>query len=124
MKFQPDLPMGDNSITRVEADQVWVNGQAHASSILVPWQGAVQPWGVNRFEDLQAMHFEQMLSLKPELVIFGSGARIRFPSPALYPALINARIGIETMDLGAACRTYQVLASEGRSVLAALLIER
>lgn len=124
MKFQPDLPMGDNSITGVDASQVWVNGQAHASSILVPWQGTVQSWGVNRFEDLQTVHFEQMLSLKPELVIFGSGARLRFPAPALYLALIDARIGIETMDLGAACRTYQVLTSEGRSVLAALLIER
>lgn len=116
--------MGDNSITRIDAGQVWVNGEVHAGSILVPWQGAVQSWGVNRFEDLQAMHFEQMLSVKPELVIFGSGARIRFPAPALYLSLINARVGIETMDLGAACRTYQVLASEGRSVLAALLIER
>lgn len=116
--------MGDNSITRVDAGQVWVNGAAHTGSILVPWQGAVQSWDVNRFEELKAAHFEQMLSLKPELVIFGSGDRIRFPAPALYIALINARIGIETMDLGAACRTYQVLASEGRSVLAALLIER
>jgi uncharacterized protein len=64
-----------------------------------------------------------MLALKPELVVFGSGNKLRFARPALYRGLISARIGIETMDLAAACRTYNVLSSEGRSVLAALLIE-
>lgn len=123
MKFQLDQPMSGNSITRVDANEVWVNGQRHAGSLLVPWQGAVQPWAVSSFDDLRASHFEQILAMKPELVIFGSGARMRFASPLLYRALIDARIGIETMDLGAACRTYQVLAAEGRTVLAALLIE-
>jgi len=123
MKFQLDQPMGGNSITRIDASQVWVNGQPHTGSLLVPWQGAVQAWGVQRFDALQPQHFEQILSMKPELVIFGSGARMRFASSALYRSLISAGIGMETMDLGAACRTYQVLAAEGRTVLAALLIE-
>ena len=89
----------------------------------MPWRGDVQAWALTRFDDLSEAHFERMLALKPELVIFGSGARIRFAKPSLYRALINARIGVETMDLAAACRTYNVLASEGRAVLAALLIE-
>lgn len=123
MKFQLDEPMGGNSISRHDASQVWVNGRPHGRSLLVPWQGEVQDWNVSRFADLQAAHFEQILALKPELVIFGSGAKIRFASAALYRSLIDARIGMETMDLAAACRTYNVLASEGRAVLAALLIE-
>jgi uncharacterized protein len=57
------------------------------------------------------------------LVIFGSGARLRFPPPAWLQALMRQRIGIETMDTQAACRTYNILAGEGRSVLAALVIE-
>lgn len=123
MKFQIDEPQGGNSISRHEGSRVWVNGQAHSSSLLVPWQGAVTPWNVANFDALNETHFEQMLALKPELVVFGSGSRIRFARPALYRSLIEARIGIETMDLAAACRTYNVLSSEGRSVLAALLIE-
>lgn len=123
MKFQLDEPQGGNSISRHDGSRVWVNGQVHGRSLLVPWRGTVQDWAPNRFEDLQAAHFEQMLACKPELVVFGSGSRIRFAKPALYRALIEARIGIETMDLAAACRTYNVLASEGRAVLAALLIE-
>ena len=123
MKFQLDEPQGGNSISRHDGQCVWVNGEAHRESLLVPWRGEVQPWNLKRFEDLSEAHFQQMLGLKPELVIFGSGARIRFARPALYRSLIDARIGVETMDLAAACRTYNVLASEGRTVLAALLLE-
>ena len=56
-------------------------------------------------------------------MIFGSGSRIRFVKPALMRPLIDARIGIETMDTAAACRTYNVLLSEAREVVAALLFE-
>ncbi|MCV2366881.1 Mth938-like domain-containing protein [Roseateles oligotrophus] len=123
MKFQLDEPQGGNSISKHDGRSVWVNGEAYGSSLLVPWRGEVQAWALSRFDELSGSHFEQILSLKPELVIFGSGARIRFAKPALYQSLIQARIGVETMDLAAACRTYNVLASEGRNVLAALLIE-
>jgi uncharacterized protein len=67
--------------------------------------------------------FEQALTLQPELVIFGSGPRLRFVSASLLRGLIDRRIGVETMDTAAACRTYNVLAGEGRAVLAALLLD-
>lgn len=123
MKFQLDQPQGGNNISKHDLRHVWVNGVEHARSVLVPWQGQPQAWDLTRFEDLTEAHFERILALKPELVIFGSGAKLRFPKPNLYRPLIQARIGMETMDIGAACRTYNVLASEGRAVLAALLIE-
>lgn len=123
MKFQLDQPQGGNNISRHDLHHVWVNGVEHRQSVLVPWQGKTEPWNVTRFEDLTEAHFERILALKPELVIFGSGAKLRFAKPNLYRPLIQARIGMETMDIGAACRTYNVLASEGRAVLAALLIE-
>ena len=52
----------------------------------------------------------------PEVVIFGSGSRLRFPHPRLTAQLAKQRIGVETMDFGAACRTYNILMSEGRRV--------
>lgn len=122
MKFQLDQPEGVNAITRVAPGQVWVQDQRHEQSVLVPWRGAVQAWAPQRFEDLAPAHFEAMLALQPELVILSSGARLRFAHPSLYRCLFEARIGIETMDLHAACRTYSVLAGEGRQVLAALLL--
>ena len=59
----------------------------------------------------------------PELVVFGSGTRLRFAPPALLRGLMARRIGVETMDTAAACRTYNILAGEGRRVVAALLLE-
>ena len=113
---------GVNAITRHEAHRLWVGNTAHTYSLLVPWVGEVQAWGALAFEDLTAAHFERVAALKPEVVIFGSGPRLRFVPPALLRMLIAQRVGVETMDTAAACRTYNVLASEGRSVVAALLL--
>ncbi|HRH88292.1 MAG TPA: Mth938-like domain-containing protein [Rubrivivax sp.] len=123
MKIQPDHLDGVNTITRLDASSIWVGPLPFAHSLLVPWQGEVQRWAPARIEQLQPLHFEQALALQPELVIFGSGARHRFVSAALLRCLIERGIGVETMDTAAACRTYNVLASEGRAVLAALLLE-
>ncbi len=126
MKFQPDTLEGVNVISRHEAGppgRVWVGAVPYAQGVLVPWSGAVEPWHPGGFDTLEAAHFERIAALAPEVVIFGSGRRLRFPPPPLLRALIERRIGIETMDTGAACRTYNVLVSERRSVLAALLIE-
>ena len=122
MKFQHDQLAGTNVITRNDGDALWVGNSRFSHSLLVPWQGAVLPWAPDRPEALEAAHFEMILALQPELVIFGSGPQLKFVSPALMQALIERRIGVETMDTAAACRTYNVLVSEGRSAVAALLL--
>ncbi len=126
MKLQPD---------RLDVQSIlgygpgWVglghNGVAEKieRSIVIGSRGEKFEWHCTRFEDLTEEHFTQLVATQPELVIFGSGARLRFAPPALMRALMQKRIGIETMDTLAACRTYNVLAGEGRQVIAALLIE-
>ena len=123
MKLQADRIEGLNAVSRHGTDGVIVNGVEHRSSVLVPWQGEVVGWPIGDFALLEARHFEMLAEFKPELVIFGSGSRIRFPKPALVRPLIGRRIGIETMDTAAASRTYNVLLAEGRTVLLALLFE-
>lgn len=123
MKFQPDQLAGTNVITRHDADALWVGNTRFGHSLLVPWQGTVLPWAPRRPDELTAAHFEAVLALQPELVIFGSGPRLKFVPPALLRALIERRIGVETMDTPAACRTYNVLVAEGRSAVAALLLD-
>lgn len=123
MKFQPDRLEGVNAISRAEPGLVRVNGTDWTSSVLVPWRGEPAAWHASRLEALTPEHFERLLAFKPELVVFGSGERLRFISPALQRALIERGIGVDTMDTMAACRTYNVLAAEGRSVAAALLLE-
>ena len=90
--------------------------------MLVPWVGQARAWDARRVEELTQAHFDALLEYDPEVVIFGSGPKLKFVSPALYRSLIERRIGVETMDSGAACRTYTVLANEGRRVVAAILL--
>lgn len=121
MKFQPDRAEGVNMITRHEPGRVWVGSVCFEAGVLVPWTGAPLTWPVQGFDDLSQERFTALLDLKPELVVFGSGERIRFPKPEWLRGLMQARVGIETMDTAAACRTYNVLASERRRVVAALM---
>ena len=92
-------------------------------SVVLGARGERLDWPCRSFADLTAEHFAQLAALNAEIVIFGSGLRNRFPPPAWLKPLITQRIGLETMDTAAACRTYNVLASEGRHVVAALLLE-
>jgi len=102
---------------------VEVNKTRFSSSILLFPEGPVLPWPVHRFDDLVPDNFAALLQSTPELVIFGTGERLRFGHPRLFASLSAQRIGVETMDLTAACRTFNILVSEGRRVAAALLIE-
>jgi uncharacterized protein len=122
LKFQPDRSEGVNIITRQDAGTIWVGGNAYTHSLLVPSEGEVLVWPPSCVAELAAEHFEQALALQPELVIFGSGRRLQFVAAQLLRCLIEQRVGVETMDTAAACRTYNVLAGEGRRVLAALLL--
>jgi uncharacterized protein len=123
VKFEPDHAEGINTITRHERSAIWVGPTRYGHSVLVPWRGSVHGWAPRHTGELLAEHFETALTLTPELVIFGSGQRLRFVSAALLRCLIERRIGVETMDTPAACRTFNVLASEGRAVVAALLLD-
>jgi uncharacterized protein len=112
-----------NTVTAYGNGYVDINLQRYETSIFVLPGQPVGLWPVAAFEQLEAAHFELLAETEPELVIFGSGARLRFPHPRLTAPLMRRRIGIETMDFQAACRTYNVLMAEGRKVAAALLIE-
>jgi uncharacterized protein len=123
VKLQPDQKQSLNTVTRYDAQYIEINEKRFVNSILVMPEGDIQAWNVGRLEDLQKSDFSPILEKKPALVIFGSGQRLRFLNPALLQDLIQARIGFETMDTQAACRTYNILMSEGRLVLGAFLFE-
>jgi uncharacterized protein len=126
MKLQPDK-LDVQSILGYGPGWVGLGSNGVAEkierSIVIGSRGEKFDWDCTRFEDLTENHFFLLAQTKPELVIFGSGKRLRFAPVAFMRALMTSRIGIETMDTLAACRTYNVLAGEGRQVIAALLIE-
>ncbi|MBK6593182.1 MAG: Mth938-like domain-containing protein [Burkholderiales bacterium] len=121
MKFQPDATQA-SSVTAYGPGWVTVNGEKVTSSVVISANGPRFPWNCANFEDLKNSHFERLAEMDVELVIFGSGERIRFVQPDLLQSLFARRIGVETMDTQAACRTYNFLAGEGRKVAAALLL--
>ena len=120
MKLHPDASNA-YSIQSYSAEGVVVNGKLQAGPMKLCAIQGPQTWSADVFEDLTQDAFDELLAYKPELVIFGSGQRLRFPSPKLLQGLIRQGIGVETMDSGAACRTFNVLAGEGRHVVLAYL---
>ena len=123
MKLQPDQSDAQ-SISGYGPGWVGVNGEKITASVIISSRGERLAWPADRFEDLGAEHFAQLATVQAEVVIFGSGSRIRFPQAAWLQPLIARRIGVETMDTAAACRTYNILAQEGRDVAVALLLEQ
>src|SRR5690606_30019113 len=121
MKLHAQTLGGTNLFTGYGDGWFAVNGERHTGSLLVVPEQAVIAWGVTAFDALTEADFERLLALEPELVLFGTGTRQRFPHPRLTAPLASRQIGLEVMDTGAACRTYNILAGEGRRALAALL---
>jgi uncharacterized protein len=123
MKLQPDRS-DVQSISGYGPGWVGVDGEKITKSVILSSRGERIDWPSLSFEDLGAGHFARLVEVDAEVVIFGSGSRIRFPQAAWLRPLMARRIGIETMDTAAACRTYNILAHEGRNVAVALLIEQ
>jgi uncharacterized protein len=121
MKFQPER--FGFAITGYGPGWIAIGGERISHSVVLDSGGQRSDWASDRFEDLTPAHFTSLAASRPELVVFGSGDTLRFPQPAWTRGLVEAGIGVESMDTAAACRTYNILASEGRRVVAALLVE-
>ncbi len=121
MKLHLDQSAALNIFTAYGTGFVQVNATRYEHSVIVSGD-SVEAWDVNDLDSPGATSYSRLVELRPEIIIIGSGARFRFPSPATLRPLIDARIGHEIMDTAAACRTYNILLTEGRNVLAALIV--
>ena len=122
MKFHLSTSAG-NVITGTGPGWVRVGPTEYRDNLVLTPSHVAPGWAPNGFDALTEIDFEQLLAQHPELVLLGTGRGIRFPHPRLTRALMAARIGLEVMDTPAACRTFNILAAEGRQVTAALLVE-
>lgn len=104
------------------AGYVAVNGERFRHPVVVAPEQVRTDWTAQDFDSLTPEHFDCFLALAPEVILFGTGTRHRFPHPELYRSLIDAGIPIEFMDTPAACRTYNILVAEARKVVAAVLL--
>lgn len=121
MKLHSESRSGLNFITASDGAIIQVNEDRHPAPLIVTARELISSWPPRTFDELAAEHFAVLADLGVEIILLGTGATQRFPHPRLTRALMERRIGIEVMDTGAACRTYNILVGEGRSVAAALL---
>ena len=121
MKFTQQRADGANLIRRYGADFIQVGEQELRASCLVN-ATSVTAWPPRSVEDLSAESFTAIFELNPEVVVLATGTTQKFPRAALRAEFATRRIGLEVMEIGAACRTYNVLVSEERRALAAVLL--
>ena len=122
MKLHASVPGAANTITGYGEGYVLVNGQRHQSSLIV-MADRVLAWDAGSFDSLTEKNLDDLKDLGVEIVLLGTGPTQRFPHPRLTARLVRAGIGVEVMDVRAACRTYNILVAEARKVAAALLLE-
>lgn len=121
MKLHPQAPGTLRTVTGYGPGWIEINAVRHEGALIV--QPEVDPlaWTVQTFEAMTPTDFEHLARFEPDVVLLGTGARQRFIHPKLTAALAAKLVGVECMDTAAACRTYNILMTEGRRVLAALL---
>ncbi len=122
MKFHLQAPTA-NVVTGSGPGWVRVGNDEYRDNIVVSADGVAPGFAPGGLVSLDASDFAALLQASPEIVLLGTGTIQRFPQPAVVAPLINANVGLEVMDTRAACRTYNILVAEGRSVTAALIVE-
>lgn len=123
MKLHLANMAGLNVFTAYGDDYVAVNHEKHLKNLIVLPESIIPEWSTATVETLAAEDMQKLLELGTEIILLGTGSRLRFPAGQLMRPFAPAGIGLEIMDLRAACRTYNILAAEGRKVAAALLFD-
>jgi len=121
MRFAQDSLAG-NTIRAYAEGQVTVNDEIIVTSVIVTPDRIIRDWLPRTFGDLERRHIARLEELQPEIIVLGTGIHLRFPDAEFTAGFLSQGIGVEIMDTTAACRTYNILLSEGRRVVAALLM--
>ncbi|GMR18839.1 MAG: Mth938-like domain-containing protein [Gammaproteobacteria bacterium] len=123
MKLHLDKPgAGKYLIDAYAHGQITINQTVYRSSLILTPDQINTDWPPASVGELETGHFDQLLQYNPEVIILGIGKRNRLLPPALIKTLITANIGFEIMDTAAACRTFNILAAEARTVVAGLMM--
>jgi uncharacterized protein len=121
MKLHDNLQPNQQRVTRYGANFIEINHVRYESSVILTATEVI-PTNIVHFDSLTEADFTALLSYKPEIVLLGTGSKLRFPHPSLTQALTTAQIGVDAMDTGAACRTFNILTDENRRVVALILL--
>lgn len=122
MKVSLDTSNATYVIRAYEQGRIRINSEHYTRSMILTPEQLITPWEPGSIGELQQEHLAQITTLQPELILLGTGGQLQFPDSRLYYYVLEQRIGLEVMDTEAACRTFNILAAEGRRVAAGLII--
>lgn len=123
MKFAEIDQTGANLIDAYDRTSIRIQGHSYCCGLAVSAETLIPNWGPRQVDDMDQGHLRILLASEPQVVVIGTGSHQRFPEPAVYAKLLELGIGVDIMDTGAACRTYNILVSEGRRVVAGLMLD-
>lgn len=122
MELNLERPRDYLFVRRADAHTVVIVDRPFTASIILARDKVIDDWGISDAAAMTPAHAEPILALAPDVVLLGTGARQRFPSQAVLAAFLQRGVGVEVMDNAAAARTWDILASEGRNVVAAFIL--
>ncbi|HET7921877.1 MAG TPA: Mth938-like domain-containing protein [Gammaproteobacteria bacterium] len=123
MKFSKDRASADVNVIRAYAPgRINVNDTLISRSFILSPGQLIEDWAPQAPDDITLEHLQAALALKPEILVIGTGTALQFPAASLTAEIQRRGIGLEVLDTAAACRTYNVLVSENRNVVAVLLM--
>ena len=123
MKFTEHRDSNIYAVKRYEPGQVTINDRVLMTSCFLNQHELVQDWSCRHISLLNTDFLDELLSLKPEVIILGTGERQVFPEPRLFAYCSQKGVGLEVMSNLAACRTYNVLTTEDREVVLGLIMD-
>jgi uncharacterized protein len=114
---------GDYIIRSYEPGKLLINDDTYHHSVIVTMHQLIDDWAPQSFDELTEADIQQLIDLKPQIVLLGTGGSQRFLPDKWLAKFAEKKIGVEVLTTLSACHTFTILTSEGRNVLAALLIK-
>lgn len=123
MQLSENHNLGQYTINRYDTGKAIINHEVYTRSLIITPDQLITDWPPQAITELTPHHLQAIIKLMPEVVLIGTGEKQVFPDSKIFASLYNKNIGIEIMNTAAACRTFNILASEGRKVTAGLILE-
>ena len=121
MPLAEDIITSAYSFQAYDSRQVTINGKVYQDSLVLTRDRIIHPWPVTDVNALEPAHLDELFAAAPDVILLGTGDRQIFPDISIIGLFATRGIGLEVMDTGALCRTFNILVAEGRHVAAAII---
>ena len=121
MPLAEDIITARYSIQAYDRGQITINETRYTSSLILSPEQLISPWPVESVEQLNGDHLDDVIKLQPDVVLLGTGEKQQFPDASIFAVFARLQLGLEVMNNGALCRTFNILVAEDRNVVAAVI---